>query len=817
MPDVQAPIEAVVTSDGIIRNPQATQRAIESDTWDGRRGSYIPVEPLRIDPSLELHRESDLDIDPITYQVLRSRFWHKNLEHGDVIQRVSGSAPVVYSRDYATAICTEEGDVVVVSPTIQFFSALADLIVKWTLEYRSAAPGIRDGDVFLQNDPYIGAAQQSDTSFYAPVFWDGRLFCWVFNTLHVGDIGGVDAGGWAVNARDFFDESVAMPPVKIAEQGTVRWDIVDTFVRASREPDSILLNVKSALAGLRAIREQMLEMLEAYGPAVVKGVMRKAIADTSRVVSERLRRIPDGTWSERLYVTGLMPGEGTTHQEVLTLSKRGDQVVCSNAGTSPQGGAGNSTYGFLRAAVVGALGTALAWDQLGCAAGVANHVVFDPEPGTRNVARWPAAVSAHQSTFITLDLAATVTSKMLLSAPEDLRKRAYAGGGLSLPLGDVVLGFDELGRLVATPGSAGQALLGGCLGAFPFRDGIDSGGSWWMVGSSAGNVEESEEAGIALVLFRSENPDSGAPGLWRGGNSLAVGWTPHKVAMAVAAMIWADPSANPVLSLAGGYPGLGGNFLRLDSDKVGELIKGGVLPGSRAQIEQQAGPLARLHPKAAVPLPPGDCVVVEFNGSAGYGDPLARDPELVARDVHDGKVGRDAALRHYGVALGADGTVDGRATEARRAAIRAERLDDAAAFGDGGRLGTVARHAVVLRGAAGGVDVAEHDGARVWACSACGENLGPMTENFKLHTRYRQRPPQVVDERLYPDPTEFSETQLLLRQYACPGCATLLAQEFCLAGDEPWHDFGLILGRSSDQAGENVGRASVLEPARDLG
>ena len=177
------------------------------------------------------------------------------------------------------------------------------------------------------------------------MFWDGRLFCWVFNTLHVGDIGGVDAGGWAVNARDLFDEGITMPPVKIVEAGTVRWDIAEAFVRASREPDSILLNIKSALAGLRAIREQMLEMLEAFGPAVVKGVMRKTIADTSRVVSERLRRIPDGTWSERLYVTGLMPGEGTTHQEVLTLTKRGDQVILHNAGTSPQGGAGNSTYG----------------------------------------------------------------------------------------------------------------------------------------------------------------------------------------------------------------------------------------------------------------------------------------------------------------------------------------------------------------------------------------------------------------------------------------------------------------------------------------
>jgi N-methylhydantoinase B len=794
MQDVQA--ETVVTPDGVIRNPQATERALRSDTWDGRRGSYIPVTPLRIDPALRLHREADLDIDPITYQVLRSRFWHKNLEHGDVIQRVSGSAPVVYSRDYATAICTEEGDVVVVSPTIQFFSALADLIVKWTLEHRSTAPGIRDGDVFLQNDPYIGAAQQSDTAFYAPVFWDGRLFCWVFNTLHVGDIGGVDPGGWAVNARDLFDESITMPPVRLVEQGTVRWDIAEAFVRASREPDSILLNVKSALAGLRAVREQLLEMLEGYGPAVVKGVMRKAIADTSRVVSERLRRIPDGTWSERLYVTGLMPGEGTTHQEVLTLTKRGDRITCSNAGTSPQGGAGNSTYGFLRAAVVGAVGTTLAWDQLGCAAGVANHIVFDPEPGTRSVARWPAAVSAHQSTFLTLDLAAAVTSKMLLSAPEDLRDRAFAGGGLSLPLGDVVLGFDEHMRLVATPGSAGQGLLGGCLGAFPFRDGIDSGGSWWMVGSSAGNVEESEEAGIALVLFRSENPDSGAPGLWRGGNSLAVGWTPHKVALAMATMIWADPSANPVLSLAGGYPGLGGNFLHLDGDGVGTAIARGVLPGSRADVEEQAGPMTRLHPKAQLALPKGDCIVVEFNGSAGYGDPVARDPQRVAGDVGDGKVSRGSAERHYGVVLTADGAVDAAATGERRAAIRAERLDGAQAFAPD-RLGTVEPASVLLRGAAGGVDVAEHRGTHVWACSACGENLGPAAESFKRRARYRQRPPQDVDARLYPDPTQFSETPLLLRQYACPGCATLLAQEFCLAEDEPWPDFVLALGSAA--------------------
>ena len=87
--------------------------------------------------------------------------------------------------------------------------------------------------------------------------------------------------------------------------------------------------------------------------------------------------------------------------------------------------------------------------------------------------------------------------------------------------------------------------------------------------------------------------------------------------------------------------------------------------------------------------------------------------------------------------------------------------------------------------------------------------LGPRDDAWRRRL-FEQRAPQTVDERLYPDPTEFSETQLLLRQYACPGCAAMLAQEFCLAEDEPWHDFVLTLGRASGQDCEDVGSASVL-------
>ena len=98
---------------------------------------------------------------------------------------------------------------------------------------------------------------------------------------------------------------------------------------------------------------------------------------------------------------------------------------------------------------------------------------------------------------------------------------------------------------------------------------------------------------------------------------------------------------------------------------------------------------------------------------------------------------------------------------------------------------------VVRAGAAGSVDVALSGGELVWACSSCGHPLGPVTANFKLAAAQRELSPPAVDPWLYPDPAQFGDDEIVLRQTCCPACAALLAQEFCKRGDEPWHYFQL--------------------------
>jgi N-methylhydantoinase B len=61
-------------------------------------------------------------------------------------------------------------------------------------------------------------------------------------------------------------------------------------------------------------------------------------------------------------------------------------------------------------------------------------------------------------------------------------------------------------------------------------------------------------------------------------------------------------------------------------------------------------------------------------GGGGWGDPLERDPALVAREIREGLVTSGGALA-YGVVADMGGTVDAAATEALRTQIRASRGD----------------------------------------------------------------------------------------------------------------------------------------------
>jgi N-methylhydantoinase B len=97
----------------------------------------------------------------------------------------------------------------------------------------------------------------------------------------------------------------------------------------------------------------------------------------------------------------------------------------------------------------------------------------------------------------------------------------------------------------------------------------------------------------------------------------------------------------------------------------------GGLPGSTNGLEVvRGGAITRLTRTPHFPLRRGDLVRIITGGGGGWGPPMERPPEDVARDLRDGLIAAAAARQTYGVVVDAAGAVDAAATAEARGEAR---------------------------------------------------------------------------------------------------------------------------------------------------
>jgi N-methylhydantoinase B len=738
--------------------------------FDGKRTGYVPPKQLRISPKLKLHRKAKRDLDPVTFEVVRHALWNVNEEHGATIQRLSGSPVAMYALDLNPSILTEDAEFVYFGPYMQYMSGVTDTQVKWTLENRSDNPGIRDGDMFLANDPWVGAAHQMDVMLLCPVFWKGELFCWVTNCLHQYDIGGITPGSFCPSARDAFDEGILLPPVKIIEGDEIRKDIEDVYLRSSRKPSAVALDFRAQLAGNLTAKNRIHALIKRYGADVIKGAMRKILDDGEKAFLKKLSQLPDGVWRDRTYVECCRPGDRGVHRVMLTLKKEKNRLVFENHGTDPQAGAINATYSGLRGAIMVALNELMCWEQYYAVGGALRHVDFNPTPGTLNCADFPASVSTApvQCMEISLYPAYNVLSKMIYPDPE-LRRDVMCIGGTSQWPATIFRGIDQWGErygyLLVDP-------IGGAIGAFSHADGISTGGQARTPICKLPNVEHTEQSFPVLFLYRKEITDSGGAGKFRGGLSAESCFIPHGTDSITQDTLSSGNAIPTSTGMMGGYPGAVNRYQFLRNSNVLEKLKASTLVND---IRELAGTPETLQLRQQDFVQhPSDVYAVLWSAAGGFGDPLERDPAKVEADVMNGDVSALTAKQVYGVVIG-----DAEATKLERDFLRNKRLD-------GQRSG-----ATKLEGK---VDFLATDGLAVkknrYCCAKCSTDLGPISENYKNHCVRNDRPIEESNP-IVGDPKRFIDPRPQFRQFCCPGCGLLIENEIAIEEDPVLRDVEL--------------------------
>jgi N-methylhydantoinase B len=137
---------------------------------------------------------------------------------------------------------------------------------------------------------------------------------------------------------------------------------------------------------------------------------------------------------------------------------------------------------------------------------------------------------------------------------------------------------------------------------------------------------ESLEAYLPMrFLSYGLRPDTGGAGEYRGGCGIERSWmlTAPRATLSILAE---RTKINP-WGLNGGGPGA-----------LGEYV-----------IIKRNGEVLKLPSKCTVLMEEGDSLIVHTPGGGGFGAPKKRAPERINRDVANGLVSAEAALRIYGV------------------------------------------------------------------------------------------------------------------------------------------------------------------------
>jgi N-methylhydantoinase B len=491
---------------------------------------------------------------------------------------------------------------------------------------------MREGDHFITNDPWLGTGHLHDLTVVTPAFRCGVIVGLLANTAHVIDVGGL---GMGPEGRSVFEEGLYIPIVKCFDQGRPNETFFD-FIRAgSRLPVELEGDVYSLCACNDAAAARLTATLDEFGQASLDPVAEFIFERSLRATLAEIARLPRGTYHAEISSDGYEAP--VTLRAAMTIGP--DAIDVDYAGTSGLSSRGiNVPPAYCRAYASFGIKVVVAPDVPNNWASLQPFRMHIPEGCILNAPRpWPVSVR-HVVGQLLPDL---MMGCLHHAAPE----RVAAEGSSCLwnpPL--------RGGPQVSGPPSGNRRVLpdfevitfnSGGTGARPTQDGLDA--TAFPSGVRTMPVEATENVAPVVIWRKELRLDSAGPGRTRGGFGQV---------MEIAGKDDLDFACNAI-------------FDRVTFPPQG---RDGGGPGAGGRVELKSG--ATLRAKGLQIIPQGDRLVLSLPGGGGMGDPLTRDPGLVAQDVRDGLVSVEAAWRDYGVAVSASGVVDQQATLALRAAAR---------------------------------------------------------------------------------------------------------------------------------------------------
>jgi len=570
-------------------------------------------------------------IDPVRREIVKNALVTICDNMVVLVIRTSRSTVVKNNLDFSSCVLDARGQMVAQGLSLPAHLGATMPAMQGCLDH--FGDDIHEGDILCNNDPYAGASHLNDIFMFKPVFVAGRLLAFMSLIIHHTDMGGRVPGGNATDSTEIFQEGLRIPPSKIHERGRPNETLLRIIEHNVRVSDRVMGDIRSQIAALQNAEKEFRKLAVDLGAEQTAAYMADLIDYTERLTRENIRRLPNGSaefdeWHDD-------DGAGGPPVRIhARVTIRDQEIEVDFTGTSPQtSGAVNPNYWFTVSMTYAALRT-----------------VMDVDLPTNAGFYRPISVIAPEGSFVNPRFPAPFGARGLAG----YRVRTAINGALARLLPDrmpaclgssefavVFAGYQENRKpflLLEFHNVAGQ-------GGGPDRDGQE-GGPYCLSNVANVPVEVIEAENPVRVECYAFRPDSEGAGEWRG--ALGIVRDYRLLAEEATVQLRSDRQLYPAYGLFGGHPG--------------EPARTTLDPGTPGE--------ARLPSKFVRGMRKGQVLRGDLPGSGGWGDPLRRDPALVAEDVRQEKISPGRARAVYGVVLDpASFAVDAAATAALRATM----------------------------------------------------------------------------------------------------------------------------------------------------
>lgn len=548
-------------------------------------------------------------MDPITLEVVRNKLDGIANEMQSTLLRSSFSTVVKEGLDASASLFTPEGETLAQALAIPIHLATLIPVVQ-TVIREFPADTVREGDLFIMNDPYRGGTHLPDIAVVMPVFHDGRPIAYSAAMTHHQDVGGMSPGSVPPVATEIYQEGIRIPPLKLREAGTFNDTLMKMLELNVRVPKTFRGDLGAQIAACTVGARRIGEVAARHGHNHTRALFAELLDRSEALTRSAIREIPDGTYRYADYLDNDGIDLETPVRIQVAVTIDGDSMHCDFEGTAPQTrGPFNAVPSGSQAAAYYAV-RALTDPSIPTNGGCFRPVTLSLPEGSLVNPVEPAPVNSRTAT---LKRIASVIVGALKNALPDKVPADSASELLVLMFG----GTRDDGRRYVV----GEFNSGGSGGG-PHKDGVD------VIETDVTNCmnlpAEALELEAPIRVHRMAlREDSGGAGTWRGG-----------------------------LGCVREFEFLEGEVtLTHRGERHHHAAQGsqGGLPGAKAvsRIVRADGSEEIIRSKLLTRVGKGDRLVVETAGGGGYGPPTERDRGALEEDVRNGKVSADAAREIY--------------------------------------------------------------------------------------------------------------------------------------------------------------------------